>query len=82
MALVIFFQFYYKLWNRKRCYVGDGWWAWAWLMDDTSHVTIQGGLMAARVFDTYMPGGEEPLISFINSISDGRILCLAILVSC
>ena len=51
-------------------------------MDATNHVTIQGGLMAARVFDTYMPGGEEPLISFINSISDGRILCLAILVSC
>lgn len=51
-------------------------------MDATSHVTIQGGLMAARMFDTYMPGGEEPLISFINSISDGRIICLAILVSC
>ena len=37
--------------------------------------------MAARVFDTYMPGSVEPLISFINSLSDGRILCLAILVS-
>ena len=37
--------------------------------------------MAARVFDTYMPGGEDPLIFFINSISNGRILCLAILVS-
>lgn len=41
---------------------------------------MQSGLMAARVFDTYMPGGEEPFISFINSVSDGRILCLAILV--
>ena len=37
--------------------------------------------MAARVFDTYMPGSVEPLVSFINSLSDGRILCLAILVS-
>lgn len=36
--------------------------------------------MAARVFDTYMPGGEDPFITFINSISDGRILCLAIMV--
>lgn len=43
---------------------------------------MQGGLMAARVFDTYMPGGEDPLINFVNSISDGRILCLAIMVSC
>ena len=37
--------------------------------------------MASRVFDTYMPGSVEPLVSFINSLSDGRILCLAILVS-
>ena len=37
--------------------------------------------MAARVFDTYMPGSVEPFISFINSLSEGRILCLAILVS-
>ena len=37
--------------------------------------------MASRVFDTYMPGSVEPLISFINSLSDGRILCLAIMVS-
>ena len=42
---------------------------------------MQGGLMAARVFDTYMPGSVEPLVSFINSLSDGRILCLSILVS-
>ena len=41
----------------------------------------QGGLMAARVFDTYMPGAEEPMIQFLNSISDGRILCMGIMVS-
>ena len=40
-----------------------------------------GELMAARVFDTYMPGSEDDLVSFINSISEGRVLCLAILVS-
>lgn len=37
-----------------------------------------GEVMASRVFDTYMPGGEEDLVGFLNSISDGRILCLAI----
>ena len=37
--------------------------------------------MAARVFDTYSPGSEDILVSFLNSLSDGRILCLAIQVS-
>ena len=39
----------------------------------------QGGLMAARVFDTYLPGSDEAMVVFINSISDGRILCLSIM---
>ena len=39
-----------------------------------------GKLMAARVFDTYMPGAEKDMINFLNGISDGRVLCLAILV--
>lgn len=38
-----------------------------------------GGLMAARVFDTYLPGSDEAMVVFINSISDGRILCLSIM---
>jgi len=37
--------------------------------------------MASRVFDTYMPGAEDDLVSFLNSISNNRVLCLAILVS-
>lgn len=37
--------------------------------------------MATKVFDTYMPGAEDDLVSFFNSISDGRVLCLAVLVS-
>ena len=35
--------------------------------------------MAARVFDTYLPGSDEAMVAFINSISDGRILCLSIM---
>ncbi|XP_064386754.1 protein O-linked-mannose beta-1,2-N-acetylglucosaminyltransferase 1-like [Halichondria panicea] len=37
-----------------------------------------GALMAVRVFDTYSPGSEDVLITFLNTLSDGRILCLAI----
>ena len=40
-----------------------------------------GELMAVRVFDTYMPGAEDDMVSFVNSISDGRVLCLGIVVS-
>ena len=40
-----------------------------------------GELMAAKVFDTYMPGAEDDLVSFLNSVGEGRILCFAILVS-
>ena len=36
--------------------------------------------MAARVFDTYVPGAADTLVTFINSISDERIMCFAILV--
>ena len=36
--------------------------------------------MAARVFDTYIPGAADTLVTFINSISDERIMCFAILV--
>ncbi len=36
--------------------------------------------MAVRVFDTYSPGSEDVLITFLNTLSDGRILCLAIQV--
>ncbi len=42
---------------------------------------VTGQLMAVRVFDTYMPGAEDDLVSFFNSVSDGRVLCLAIVVS-
>ena len=38
-------------------------------------------MMASRVFDTYMPGAEDDLVSFLNSISKNRVLCLGILVS-
>ena len=40
-----------------------------------------GEVMATKVFDTYMPRAEDDLVVFFNSISDGRVLCLAILVS-
>ncbi|CAI8053573.1 Protein O-linked-mannose beta-1,2-N-acetylglucosaminyltransferase 1 [Geodia barretti] len=47
------------------------------------HVAIlnqaTGALMAARVFDTYIPGAADTLVTFINSISDERIMCFAIL---
>ena len=36
--------------------------------------------MASRIFDTYIPGGDESLPTFINSLADGRIICFAILV--
>ena len=47
-----------------------------------THTHTQGELMAARVFDTYTPGTEDFMVTFLNSLSDGRILCFAILVSC
>ena len=37
--------------------------------------------MASRVFDTYIPGSEEHLVSFINFINNGRVLCMAVQVS-
>ena len=36
--------------------------------------------MASRVFDTYTPGGDDALPTFLHSLADGRILCFAILV--
>ena len=47
---------------------------------DGFRLTSQGSLMAARVFDTYIPGAADTLVTFINSISDERIVCFAILV--
>lgn len=38
-----------------------------------------GMVMAQRVFDTYMD--DEPLIRFLHSVSNGRIMIFAIEVS-
>ena len=40
-----------------------------------------GEAMAVRVFDTYLPGNEETLVSFLDSVMDERILCFVIAVS-
>lgn len=37
--------------------------------------------MAARVFDTYVAGSDESMVVFVNSISEHRIMCFAIMVS-
>ncbi|KAL5487412.1 hypothetical protein EMCRGX_G020007 [Ephydatia muelleri] len=40
---------------------------------------ITGVVMATRVFDTYLAGTDEMMVVFLNSISEQRILCFAIL---
>lgn len=37
--------------------------------------------MSVRVFDTYIGSIEDALVTFLNSIMDGRIICFAIMVS-
>lgn len=37
--------------------------------------------MSIRVFDTYIGSIEDVLVTFLNSIMDGRIICFAIMVS-
>lgn len=37
-----------------------------------------GKVMATREFDTYTPGGDDALPDFIDSITNGRILCFTI----
>ena len=37
--------------------------------------------MASCVFDTYIPGGDDNLPAFLDSLSNGRIICFTILVS-
>ena len=37
--------------------------------------------MASRVFDTYIPGGDDNLPAFLESLANGRIVCFTILVS-
>ena len=37
--------------------------------------------MASRVFDTYIPGGDDNLPAFLDSLANGRIICFTILVS-
>lgn len=39
---------------------------------------FHGSLMAARVFDTYLPGQDDELAHFLGLVSDGRILVLAV----
>ena len=36
--------------------------------------------MSVRVFDTYTGNIEDVMITFLNSIMDGRIVCFAIMV--
>ena len=36
--------------------------------------------MASRVFDTYIPGGDDNLPAFLDSLANGRIICFTILV--
>ena len=40
----------------------------------------QTDVMATKTFDTYLPGSDEVMVTFLNSISDGRILCFTIMV--
>ena len=37
--------------------------------------------MASHVFDTYIPGGDDNLPAFLDSLANGRIICFTILVS-
>ena len=37
--------------------------------------------MASRVFDTYIPGGDDNLPAFLDSLANGRTICFTILVS-
>ena len=43
--------------------------------------TRQGSVMSTRVFDTYVGSIEDVLVTFLNSVMDGRIICFAIMVS-
>ena len=43
-------------------------------------VCVQGRLMAHQVFDTYMDKMADALVLFLNTITSGRIICMAIKV--
>ncbi|XP_019858766.1 PREDICTED: protein O-linked-mannose beta-1,2-N-acetylglucosaminyltransferase 1-like [Amphimedon queenslandica] len=40
---------------------------------------MTGSVMASRVFDTYIPGGDDNLPAFLESLANGRIVCFTIL---